>query len=161
MSTTTDTAIRDRMIAVIGQLTASSLAGDAFVAYRNEGGADFKTWASSNPDAAWRRFQVRFAGDADSPETTNGDIEEQHVDFVVLVAYPWSSRAGVLNALDRDTVMRQDRDQILKAIGIDGAANFAGANPDACYRGGHATFDNVGEVDFIVITQTMSFYRVA
>jgi hypothetical protein len=132
MSTTAE-AIRDRLIAVIEGLTPVSLSGDKFRAYRNEGGADFQSWAEANPPGAFRRVQVRDTGEDESPEVSNTDCEERKVTFSILVAYPQTSRTGKGAALDRDDVIQQDRRSIDKAIGMIGRANLSHPYPDACW----------------------------
>lgn len=157
MATTTEAAIRDRMITVISGLTPVSLA-DRFAEYRNEGDGDFVTWASKNPDAAWRRFQVRDNGDDTLPLVSNDSMDEHLVTFVILVAYTQSSRAGAKNALDRDRVMKEDQHAFERSIGLGGAANFATPNPDASLRSSKTKRVILKGVDFLQITQTMGFY---
>jgi hypothetical protein len=156
---TTVESIRDRAIDVIEATAPSVLPSDEFRRYRNEGGADFRVWAERNPAGAWRRFQVRDTGDDEPPEVSNTDVEERRITLVVTVAYPQTSRAGKDGALDRDDAMSSDQHKIEHAIGMCGRANFAPPYPDACWRSGR-TERVVGDgVDFLVITQTMSFRR--
>lgn len=157
---TTVAQIRDRMIDVIEALTPTSLAGDKFRAYRNEGAADFRGWAEGNgKSAAWRRFQVRDIGDDAPPDISNQDYELRSVWFEIRVSYPQTHRAGRDAALDRDDVMAEDQHQIENAVGMRGRANFIAPNPIASWVEG-STEREVGDgVDFLVIRQRMIFYR--
>jgi len=158
---TTDDLIRDRIITVISGLTPTSISRDKFVAYRNEGGADFLKWADQTGDGALRRFQVRDDGSRPSPAVSNGDLEEQLVVFTIYVAYPKDSRAGHKNALDRDRMMSEDEYRILYNIGYSGASNFTSPYPDASWREGSVDRIQSAACDFIRIRQTMGYYRAA
>lgn len=162
MATTTAPAICDRAITVIGAIVPTSLSsgpGNRFLAYRNEGDADFETWATANPAGAFRRFQVRAVGSDRPVEVSNTDVESHYVELIVTVAYPQNARAGKQWALDRDRIMDEDRHAIEGAIGLRGGANFAGANPSATWIDGSVERQSVGAVDFLIIRQTMLFYR--
>jgi lysophospholipase L1-like esterase len=132
MSTTAE-KIRDRLIAVIEALTPTSLSRDKFRAYRNEGDADFQSWAAQFPASGFRRFQIRDTGEDEHPEVSNEDCEERKVTFSITVAYPQTSRTGKGAALDRDDVIQQDRRSIDRAIGMIGRANLSAPYPDACW----------------------------
>lgn len=154
---TTAENIRDRIIAIIEALTPTSLAGDEFRKYRNEGAAGFTAWAAEQKAAAWRRFQVRDTGVDSPPDVSNTDIEMRYVTFEIRVAYPQTHRAGRDAALDRDDVMREDQRAIEYAIGMAGRSNFTSPNPDATWVEG-STEREIGDgVDFLVITQRMMF----
>lgn len=157
--TTTAAAIRDRIVALIEALTPTSLVGDRFRESRNEGAAAFAAWCEGpGKAAAWRRFQVRSTGEFQSPVVSNTDVELHYVTFEVRVAYPQTHRAGRAAALDRDDVMREDQVLIESTIGLRGYANFASPHPVASWVEGSTTRE-VGEgVDFLVITQRMTFY---
>lgn len=168
MATTTSKAIRERIVAVVEALTPAAHDDLAFDAYIDEAGADFRRWARSRPGECTRRFQVRTVSTAQPPDVANTDVAAQLVTFDVIVAYPqrWQAGAG----LDRDDTMESDRIQIERAIGRDGFGNFALSHPNASWLGPDArgsqtdtTFerDDVGVsgVDFLVVRQTMRFYR--
>jgi len=163
MATTTAAAIRDRIKAVIQALAPTSLTTSKFIAYRNEGGANFRKWAEQVDAAAFRRFQVRDDGDDSPPTVSNTDVEERIVTFQVIVAYPQNSRSGADNALDRDDLMKQDQRKIESAIGYIGRENFSSSidaeRPDACWRSGRTTreTDDTRACDFLVIEQSMQF----
>lgn len=162
MATTTKSAIRDRMIAVISALVPSSLSDTLFVPYRNEDDGNIKPWCETNPAAALRRFQVRTVVDAAGYKpvaVSNSDLEENYGVFVVTVGYPKNARAGDVDgaALGRDDLIDEDRRMIEKAIGLDGAANFTPATADATYREHLPTIEAGSACDFLVIRQTMSF----
>lgn len=158
---TTAEAIRDRIIAVISGIVPRALSHDRFRKYLNEGGADFRKWARSKPDGTFRRFQVRELVFDGPPPISNTDFEERMATFQVLVAYPQTNRTGKDAALDRDDAMTQDRHDIETAIGMrHGRQNFSPPFPDACWRKAGQTGPEIGVgIDFLVITQTMSFRR--
>lgn len=160
MSTTTAEAIRDRIITVISALTPTSQAGTGFRAYRNEGDANFETWCEANPAQAFRRFQVRDTGSDGSPDVSNTDVEQRTVAYTLTVAYPQNNRTGKGAALDRDDVMRTDRLQIEKAIGMLGQANFAAPYPSATWR--FEDWDVIrtsgAGVDFVAVSVGYQYY---
>lgn len=167
MSTTTSKAIRDRITTVVGALLPSVHAELPFVAYRDEAGADFRRWARAHPQECTRRFQARTASVARPPDVSNTDVEALLATFDVIVAYARRWRAGA--SFDRDDTMEADQLQIERAIGRDGFANFALSHPNASWlspgaRGSQTetTFErDDGPIDFLVIRQTMRFYRAA
>lgn len=159
MPTTTEEAIRDRMITVIAALVPSSSPQDRFIAFRNDGNGSFSDWAENAPDAAFRRFQVRTLGDTKPPTVSNTDVEGVEVNFLISVAYPQNHRAGVSNTLSRDDIMRQDKDQIERAIGMTGRANFTDPFPDACWLSSSPVRATGETCDYLVITQTMQLWR--
>lgn len=157
---TTPSAIRDRAIAVIEALTATSDPGVKFRAYRNEGTADFQDWAEKNPAACRRRFQVRTTGGTFTPPISNTDEEEHQVTLSVLVAYPQTGRDGIKQALDRDDTLDEDAFQIDAAIGMLGRANFSTPYPDACWIEGTPIARIVGvAVDFVEFVLTYIYRR--
>jgi hypothetical protein len=156
---TTADAIRDRMITLIEAITPALLANDSFLRYRNEGDADFETWAQSNPTAAWRRFQVRTQGTEGLPEVSNCDVEERTQLFVVTVCYAQTARAGAKAALDRDTVVDRDRDAIELAVGLYSRANFSPPYPDAVVTSWSVERTPGQGCDFLEIRVSMRFYR--
>lgn len=161
MATTTAAAIRDRAITVIAGLVPSSIPTDAYLPYRNDNDGDFRRFAEQNPASAHRLFQVRTVGTDRPVEATNGDVEFHYVDLIITVAYARSGRDGDGTALGRDDVVDQDRHQIECAVGLNGAANFTPAtNADCTWRNSEVARVEDGQAcDFLVIRQTMSFYR--
>jgi hypothetical protein len=156
---TTAEAIRARIITVIVDLTPASDAGVDFTPFRNELAANFRRWADQNAASAHRRFQVRDIGEDSPPDVSNTDVESRRVTYEIVIAYPQTHRWGADAALDRDDVMSQDQHQIEHAIGLTGRANFSGSYPDACWVEG-STEREIGDAcDFLVIRQTMMFYR--
>ncbi len=159
MTTSTIAAIRDRVITVIAGLTPTSLSGNKFVKHRNEQGGDFMAWAVANPQAAFRRFQVRDMGNDEPPATSAVDVEERQATLQIIIAYPQTNRTGPDAALDRDDVMDQDWGKIDLAIGMCGKANFTSPFADATPLG--ASSDRISEekCDFLVITQAYIYQR--
>jgi hypothetical protein len=133
-STTTAAAVRDRAIAVIEALAPSSLIGDPFIEYQNDGDADFELYCESRPDSVMRMFQVRTTALDRKVEVSNGDVELHYLELAVIVAFPKVAFGAGRGALGRDDVIDQDRYDIEKAIGLNGGANFAAPYPDATYR---------------------------
>lgn len=164
MSTTTAEAIRDRILTVIEALTPSSLSADKFRRYRNEGGADFVSWCEANPAAAFRRVQVRSSGAVQSPAVSNTDVEEHVASFLVIVAYPQTSRSGRDAALDRDDLIDADAHSIDNAIGMRGTANFRTPYPDAWWSSPgegaeHVTVERGDGVDFLTMRVDYRYHR--
>lgn len=165
MTPTTSKAIRDRIYTVIAALTPKVHNELPFVGYRDEAGADFRRWARSHPSECTRRFQVRTTSVTTPPDVSNTDVEARLATFDVVVAYARRWRAG--QSFDRDDTMESDQIQIENAIGRNGYGNFALSYPNASWLGPEArgsqtetTFErDDGPVDFLVIRQTMRFYR--
>lgn len=169
MSTTTSKEIREHIAAVIEALTPSVHELVPFVSYIDAAGADFRRWARSHPADCTRVFQVRTIATSQG-DASNTDVQARLATFDIVVAYSQRWRAG--QSLDRDDTMEADQIQIEGAVGRDGYANFAGANPHASWLGPSApgsqtltTFEREATgttgVDFLVIRQTMRFYRAA
>ena len=156
--TTTVSAIRDRIIALIASRTPTSLADDKFRAFRNELGADFRDWAEKHPDAAFRRFQVREVGDDEGPDVSNGDIERVRVTFEIVIAYPQTHRYGADSAMDRDDCINADWLLVNAAVGIYGRANFSGAH-DCTPLGAVKTRETGEGVDFMVVEAQFEYVR--
>lgn len=167
MATTTSKAIRDRIYTVATGLVPSVHPELPFVAYRDESGAEFRRWARSHPSLCTRRIQVRTVSVPQTKDVSNTDVEARLATFEIVVAYAKRWRAGA--SFDRDDTMESDQLQLERAIGRDGYANFALANPNASWLGAdvpgsqtETTFERDGKaVDFLVIKQTMRFYRAA
>lgn len=158
---TTPESIRDRIIAVIRDLTPDNVSGDRFVPYRNERAARFRADCEANPAGCRRRFQVRRKGGIPSAAVSNSDVEEREVTYLVTIAYPQTHRDGPDNALDRDDAIDSDMDAIEYAIGMTGRANFAAPHyPDACWREQEEIATIEGEaVDFLELELTYSYQR--
>ncbi len=160
--TTTAGAIRDRAHDVIEALTPKLLSAPKFVRYRNEGPADFSTWAANNVEGALRRFQVRDEGVDEPPTISNTDIERHQVNLIVIVAYPQDARAGRKNGLSRDDLIDTDFRQINFAIGMCGRVNFTGSTYDAMWIGGGRKDIHRGRVcDLLMIHQSYIYNLVA
>jgi hypothetical protein len=157
---TTSEAIRDRIITVIKELAPISDTALSFEPFRNELAGNFRKWADGNATAAHRRFQVRDVGKDQPPDITNTDVEARLVTFEITIAYPQTHRWGGDNTLDRDDVMSQDQHQIEHNIGASARENFTPPTyPDAYWREGETTRVIGRACDFLVIRQTMGFFR--
>ena len=160
MATSTPSAIRDRALTVIEALTPTSDSALKFKRYRNEGGADFQSWAEEHPAACRRRFQVRTTGGSVVPEVSSQDVEEHRVTLLALIAYPQTNRDGTAGALDRDDTLDEDAFQIDKAIGMLGKANFTDPYADATWiEGGVSDRIEGAAVDFVELQLTYIYKR--
>ncbi len=163
MAVTTATAIRDRISTVIKALTPTVMSSDTFLEYRNERDANFVAWAEANPTAALRRFQVIDTGDDFPAKGTNTTEEYRFIRWRVTIAYPQTHRYGDQAGLDRDDVRMADQHQVETAIGARGGANFTASNPHADWTNDPEATTKVERgpngIDFLVIEQTMGFWR--
>lgn len=158
---TTEGSIRDRAIAVVESLVPTDLKRDRFRHHRNEDDGEFTDWCIKNPDAAFRKFQVRTTGTRKPPDVSNCDIHELRVTLRIMIAYPQTARAGVKQALSRDDVMEHDLTKIDFAIGMTGRANFAPPYPDACWRELDVPERIVrAPIDFLLLEETYSYRRI-
>lgn len=131
-----------------------------FIEFLNEGAADFVAWCEANPTACLRRYQVRDTGKLQRPQVTNGDAEERLVTYEIKIAYPQTERFGAAGALDRDDAIRDDQLQLEAAIGMAAGGNFIAPFPDATWRSSSTAIKRgAAGVDFLVITQTMSYVQ--
>jgi hypothetical protein len=158
MALATAESIRDRIAEVLVALTPTSLSGDKFRQYRNEGAADFEDSMEKNPSGALRRFQIRETSDDELPETTSGIEERVRVRYTLRVAYPQTHRYGSGNAMDRDDVMNADWKAINYAVGIYGGANFTGTY-DAIPLGATKTRVAGQAIDYLVVTLDLEYLR--
>lgn len=156
--TTTSAAIRDRMLTVVEAVVPASHSGQRFARHREE--MDFRAWADANPAACLRRFSVRDLGDARPALVSNTDVELVRAIFEVVIAYPLNFRFGTgTAALGLEDVVDQDRHRIEHAVGMRGYANFTAATgAEAAWVEGE-TARETSKVRFLVIAQTMEFYR--
>ena len=158
MALATVEAIRDRIYTLIEALTPTSLSGDTFRRFRNEGGADFVEMSEKNPPGSLRRFQVREVGDDEPPETSAITEERVRVRFQITIAYPQTARYGGENAMDRDDVINQDWLKLNYAIGIYGRANFSSTH-DCTPLGATKTREQGQKVDFLVVDASFEYLR--
>lgn len=156
---TTEDAVRDRAIEVIRTLVPSYVPAVRFVPHRNEHDGEFPDWCEQNPQSALRRYQVRFDGVIETPAVSNNDHEERVVLLTTMVAYPHNAKTGAKQALDRDTAISRDRDQLDRAIGVYSRPNFIAPNPDASWTSGDTQRVRVGAVDLLIITGLFRFRR--
>lgn len=165
MATTTSKAIRDRLAVLVAAVVPAIHAELPFVSYLDANGADFRRYARAHPLLCTRKFQARTVSVVQPQDVTNTDVEVRLATYDIVIAYAKRWRAG--QSFDRDDTIESDQIQIEKAIGRNGYANFSGANPNASWLSSEArgsqtgtTFErDIGNVDFLVIRQTMRFYR--
>ena len=158
MSTTTSAAIRNRMLTVVEALTPATQSGVRFLRHREE--IDFRAWADAHPEACLRRFAVRDLGDYRPALISNTDVELRRALFEVVLAYPLNYRFGSgANLLGVEDVIDQDMHQVEHAVGLRGYANFTAATgAEAAWVDGE-TARSSSNVRFLVIAQSMEFYR--
>lgn len=134
---------------------------DDFRPYLNEGKGDFVEWAQENPQASFRRFQIRDTGERFSPDVTNTDVESCVITFEAIVSYPQTMWAGDDGALERDAVMDADERLLGNAIGLNGYPNFVGASvPNASLTDRELVTRVIGQgVDFLFMRLRYYFYR--
>lgn len=164
MATTTARAIRNTIASLIKGLAPAADAKLAFRLSLNQGAAAFRKECAQNPQASTRRVQVRARAAKPTSDVTNTDVEAVRVHFDIVVAYAQTHRFGGDAALDRDDVIEQDQAQIEHTVGRDGYQNIPNASwlsPEAPGSETDTTIERDDEagVDFLVITQTMRFYR--
>jgi hypothetical protein len=155
----TPEAIRDRCITVISGLTPTTLSGNKFLAYRNERDGDFLTWCTTNPGAAFRRFQVRDIGTDEPPEVSSVDYEEHRLTLQIYVCYPHTNRTGPQAALDRDDAIDADWKLINFMVGLCGKANFSSPYADATPMGASRDRESGEGCDWLVVTITFIYQR--
>ena len=158
MSTATVAAIRDQHYALVEALTPTSLSGDKFRRFRNEGEADFPAAMEANPAGCFRRLQVRQVGTDEMPEVSNTTEERVRVQLETRIAYPQTERFGGANAMDRDDVINEDWKLVNRAIGIYGRGNFSGTN-DCTPLGATMEMERSDGVDYMVVTSEYEYVR--
>jgi hypothetical protein len=159
MALATAEAIRDQILTLVEGITPTSLSGDRFRRYRDEGGADFEEWATKQPAAAFRRVQVRQVGADELPLVSDTLNERVRLRETVRIAYPQNARTGSQNAMDRDDVINQDWLKINYKIGLYGRGNFSSTN-DCTPLGAIMEMERGAGVDYLVITADFEYLRL-
>ena len=158
MALATVAAIRDRCYDLIEAIVPTSLSGDEFRRWRNEGDADFTEAADADPAGAFRRFQIRQVNLDEPPLVSNVLEERVQLELECRVAYPQTHRYGADNAMDRDDVRNEDWKAINYRIGLYGRANFSSTHD--CTPIGASMELEIGEgVDFMVVTARFEYMR--
>lgn len=155
--TATLETIRDRMIALIVDLTPTSLAADKFRVGRDELKADFPAQMEAAPQASLRRFTVRTRSASDDPLTSSVDVTMQEAEATIIVAYPQTHRYGPGAGRDRFDIMDEDWRKINRAIGPIGRGNFSSTNDCTPLKSRHE-FELGTAVDFLVITIELTYH---
>jgi hypothetical protein len=116
--TTTWTAIADAVTGAMRGITPTSLSGQTFRLYTQP--ADFRDWASDNPAASFRIYEVRDLHTYEPPEVSNSTEELRRGEFEVVVAYPLQmglyDQGSRGNRRDLDTWIHEDEKSIRKAL---------------------------------------------
>lgn len=120
VDTMTASSVRDELTTGVISLTADSLAHVKFRAHDNR--QDFRTWCNANPQAAFRRFQIRDVGTVAGSEVYDAQQTWHVTEMECVVAYPRDYRYGRDALIDLDEVLWEDLDDIDNAIGSNGAA---------------------------------------
>ncbi len=164
MATTTAGAIRSTIQALVKAIVPAIDSELAFVPYLNQREASFRRDCQANPAACTRRVQVRARHADKVPDVTNTDVIAERVHIDIIVAYAQTHRFGADAGLDRDDAIDSDRMLIENTVGREGYQNVPNATWLTPGAPGSETETRVerpdeGGVDFLVITQTMRFYR--
>lgn len=126
---TTWSAIRANMATVIDALTPRYLAGETFRLTDHET-ETFRDWAESNDTASLRRYEIE-ALEFERLSAENFQVQLRRANAEIVVAYPmklgfYRTRFGAKRT-DHATahdLIEYDADQILKAVGVRGSANY-------------------------------------
>lgn len=121
--TMTAASVRDELATAVRNLTGASLAHVPFKPHDNR--QDFRTWCNANPNAAFRRFQVRDVGTVSGSEVYDAQQAWHVTEMECVVAYPRDFRYGAQALLDLDDVLWADLNAIDNAIGSSGNATTA------------------------------------
>lgn len=159
MSTTTPSAIRSAVVAIVAGLTPATSIGDRFKEHREE--QDFRAWCGANPAGCLRRFSVRWVSAVRVPTVTNTTEEWVSRDLEIVVAYPTSWRAGgtqlagLIDAIDKDVKV------IANAVGTNGAANYVTQLGPATVTSVTTSEDShdMGPFHVGVVTLDVGYYR--
>lgn len=89
----------------------------------------FEEWCEENPQTCFRRFHVRRSGERELPFVSSADVEQLRSNAELVVAYPkafanFNRSASRREMIDIEDVIDTDAEQINRAIGIGGAANY-------------------------------------
>lgn len=159
MSTTTPSAIRSAVVAIVEGLTPATEARTGYVAHREE--ADFRDWCAENPAGCLRRFSARWVSPTRTPTVTNTTEEWVSRDLEVVVAYPSSYRFGGVQLAGLVDVIDVDVKQIAHAIGTNGAANYVaqlGAATVTSVTTSESSAD-LGPIHLGVVALDVGYYR--
>ncbi len=165
MATTTIRAIRATIVSLIKAIVPTFDTETPFKPYLNQGAAAFRRDMLAAPQASTRRYQVRARAGRRTQDATNTDVVAELVTFDIVIAYAQTHRWGADAALDRDDAIEEDLKQLEFTVGREGYANIPNASWLAPDADGSQTEpprierDDAAGVDFLVITQTMRFYR--
>ena len=121
-TTSTSTQIRNLIVSLTTATVPTVHAKTRFLEHRYE--VPFRDWCEANPDSAMRRFSVRNQFNFFQPEMTNTDVEEDIIDWELMVGYPNTLRYGSGAAVDMDAAIQTDKILLKNAVGLDGSVNF-------------------------------------
>ena len=127
--TTTWAAIRANMATVIDALTPTVLRSTSFALSDHETD-DFRSWAEENDSAAFRRYEIE-ALLHERASAENLLVQLRRTECELVICYPTRSAlyrtkhsGKTRNAGAMHAVIESDVNQILKAVGSRGAANY-------------------------------------
>lgn len=86
---------------------------------------DFRSWCDANPQAAFRRFQIRDIGTVPGSEVYDAQQAWHVTEMECVVAYPRDYRYGSQALLDLSDVLWEDLNEIDNTIGTNGFATTA------------------------------------
>lgn len=151
--------IRDRIASLLTGLAPSTLPLDRFVEFTNQQGADFLEWCETSPQASFRKFQVRHSGDFQTPDVSDNITEGVEATISTIICYPHDHRAGASQAISRDTLIASDFSAYNFKCGLYGRSNFSGLSDCVVLSPVRASRQIASVCDFLVIEQTVFFYR--
>lgn len=125
VATTRPELIRNQWVTLIEALTPTRHSAVPFHAATSAIGLE--RWAEENPQACLRRFDVTDATDREDPSlaVSNKDLELALWTAELMIVYPHTlGLYGDENMRDLQDLQRADADQVRKAIGINGGANY-------------------------------------
>lgn len=157
--TTTYDAVCEQWIEVVEALTPARLAqrferAPVWIA------EDFEQAAAEDPGAFLRRFWIEYQGRVEPPPVNDGSVEQHTVEAELRVAYPreyagYGADAKRRGEIDLEFLMATDAEQIVRAIGVSGAANYVSAQMwcRASWRK-----ETLGRVSFAVLELETTYY---
>lgn len=118
--------------------------------------SDFRMWAEENDATSLRWYTILQQG-TETLGVGDLDVELRRTEVEIVIAYPhhWGTYGGD-NASEMDDTIESDRNQVEKAVGYRGSANYL-AGQHAAIEGSRSPEPGDG-VTFAVIPLTVTYY---
>lgn len=113
-------SVRDELGAAVRNLTPDSLAHVKYRAHDNR--QDFRDWCNANPQAAFRKYQIRDVGSVAGGEVYDAQQTWHVTELECVVAYPRDYRYGTQALHDLSDVLWEDLNALDNAIGTNSAS---------------------------------------